>query len=55
MTNLSKPTIVIHLKTQYGQFKTFQLSILMFHRLRYNIAKLLKEMQILERRQILKN
>lgn len=55
IANLSKPTIVIHLKTANGQLKTFQLSVLMFHRLRYNIANLLKEMQILEIRQILKN
>lgn len=51
---LSQPTIVLHIFLGNLQYKTVEMTVAMFHRLRYNIACLLKEMQVLENRQIMK-
>lgn len=54
ISRVSQPTIVFHILLRNGEFKTFEVPIVMFHRLRYTIACLLKEFQALEGRQILR-
>lgn len=51
---LSHPTIVLHILLGNSKYKTFEMTVAMFHRLRYNIACLMKEMLMLENRQLLK-
>lgn len=48
---ISQPIIVLHIMTQNGEYKTFEVPIAMFHRLRYSIAYLLREFQMIESRQ----
>uniref|UniRef100_A0A8D8H5A0 COMM domain-containing protein 5 n=2 Tax=Culex pipiens TaxID=7175 RepID=A0A8D8H5A0_CULPI len=45
------PTIILHIQKTDGEFLSFEMNIAMFHRLRYNVASLLHELQNLERRQ----
>lgn len=45
------PTVILHIQKTDGEFLSFELSLSMFHRLRYNVASLLHELQTLERRQ----
>lgn len=54
ITQLSQPTIIIHFQTPNGECRTLEFPVAMFHRLRYNIALLLKEMQSLENRALMK-
>uniref|UniRef100_A0A0K8TQI0 COMM domain-containing protein 5 n=1 Tax=Tabanus bromius TaxID=304241 RepID=A0A0K8TQI0_TABBR len=54
ISNLSQPTIILHFQASNGEYKTFEFPIAMFHRLRYNVALLLKEMQTIEGRQLMK-
>jgi hypothetical protein len=44
----------MHITTSEGKQKTFELSVEKFHELRYNVAKVLKDMDDMERLQILK-
>lgn len=48
---IAQPIIVFHIMLRNGEYKTFEIPIAMFHRLRYSIACLLKEFQIIESRQ----
>ncbi|KAM7362202.1 COMM domain containing 5 Like Sm protein 4 [Cochliomyia hominivorax] len=48
------PTIILHFHLSDGRFRTLELPISMFHRLRYNVAVLLSEMQALEQRAVMK-
>lgn len=54
MAKLDKPTIVLHFKLVNGEYRTLELPLSMFQRLRYNIAMLLSEMQSLQNRPVLK-
>lgn len=54
LSRVLKPTILMTTVTSNGQKKTFEVSVEKFHELRYNVAKVLKEMEDLERLQILK-
>lgn len=53
-TKLSRPTTILNFEYR-GEFRTIELSIPQFHRMRYTIALILKEMQNLEDRQIMKH
>lgn len=57
ITNLSegKPvnTALIHLELTNNEFLTFRLPTYMFHRLRYAVASLLKDIQFLETKSIM--
>jgi COMM domain containing 5 len=44
-----RPNIVMQMELSDGRMKTFDVSIEQFHQLRYNVAKILREMQELER------
>lgn len=48
---IAQPIIVLHIMLQNGEYKTFEVPIAMFHRLRYSIAYLLREFQMIENRQ----
>ncbi|XP_058811943.1 COMM domain-containing protein 5 [Topomyia yanbarensis] len=50
----SLPTIIIHIQKTDGEFLSFEMNEAMFHRLRFNVASLLHELQTLERRQSMK-
>ena len=54
MSRVLKPSILMQLATTDGQKKTFDLPLEKFHELRYNVAKVLKEMETLEKHPILK-
>ena len=44
-----RPSIMMAMTLSDGQMKTFDVSVDQFHTLRYNVAKVLREMQELER------
>ncbi|XP_013102483.1 COMM domain-containing protein 5 [Stomoxys calcitrans] len=48
------PTIILHFQLSDGRYRTLELPLAMFHRLRYNIAVLLSEMQSLQQRAVMK-
>lgn len=48
---IAQPIIVFHILMQNGEYKTFEIPIALFHRLRYTIACLLREFQMIESRQ----
>ncbi|XP_053688543.1 COMM domain-containing protein 5 [Sabethes cyaneus] len=48
------PTVIIHIQKTDGEFQSFEINIAQFHRLRYNVALLLHELQSLDRRRSLK-
>lgn len=48
---IAQPIIVFHIMMQNGEYKTFEIPIALFHRLRYTIACLLREFQMIESRQ----
>ncbi|XP_037948888.1 uncharacterized protein LOC119680242 [Teleopsis dalmanni] len=48
------PTIILHFQLPDGKYRTLELPLAMFHRLRYNVALLLSEMQALENRAVMK-
>jgi len=50
LNRLLKPTVLMQLILQDGQASTFEVSPEKFHDLRYNVAKLLQEMQRMESR-----
>jgi hypothetical protein len=54
LSRILKPTILMTTTTSDGQKKTFEVSVEQFHELRYNVSKVLKEMEDIERLQILK-
>lgn len=54
ITRLSQPTIIFHIQLHNGNYRTFEVPMAMFHKLRYEIAYLLKEYQSIESRQIMK-
>lgn len=54
VARVAQPIIVFHILLRNGEYKTFEVPIVMFHRLRYAIACLLKDFQALEGRQILR-
>ncbi|XP_031627686.1 COMM domain-containing protein 5 [Contarinia nasturtii] len=48
---IAQPIIVLHIMMQSGEYKTFEIPITMFHRLRYFVAYLLREFHMIESRQ----
>lgn len=48
------PTIILHFQLPDGRYRTLELPMTMFHRLRYNVAVLLSEIQSLEQRAVMK-
>lgn len=48
------PVVLMEVTSSDGRIKTFELSIEKFHELRYNVAKVLKDMEDLEQIPILK-
>eukprot|EP01103_Thecamoeba_quadrilineata_P020348 TRINITY_DN8680_c0_g1_i1.p1 TRINITY_DN8680_c0_g1~~TRINITY_DN8680_c0_g1_i1.p1 ORF type:complete len:204 (+),score=35.38 TRINITY_DN8680_c0_g1_i1:1-612(+) len=54
MARVMKPSIIIQLTLNDGRIKTFEVSNDKFHELRYNMSKVLKEMEDLEKHPILK-
>lgn len=53
-SNLAKlkqqPTVILHLMVKDGEFRTLEVPLAMFHKIRYNIALLLHEIQTLEKK-----
>ncbi|KYQ92644.1 COMM domain-containing protein 5 [Tieghemostelium lacteum] len=47
------PVILMEMTDNFGQQKTFEVSLDIFHKLRYNVSKVLKDMEDLEQIQIL--
>ncbi len=54
LSRVLKPTILMQTTTSDGKQKSFELSLDKFHELRYNVAKVLKDMEDLEKMPILK-
>eukprot|EP01102_Stenamoeba_stenopodia_P015789 TRINITY_DN5439_c0_g1_i1.p1 TRINITY_DN5439_c0_g1~~TRINITY_DN5439_c0_g1_i1.p1 ORF type:complete len:204 (+),score=45.33 TRINITY_DN5439_c0_g1_i1:185-796(+) len=54
MSRVMKPRIVLSMVLSDGNIKTFEISIEKFHELRFNVSKLLKDVEELERQPILK-
>uniref|UniRef100_A0A7S2R5K4 COMM domain-containing protein 5 n=1 Tax=Rhizochromulina marina TaxID=1034831 RepID=A0A7S2R5K4_9STRA len=49
-----RPSILMRMRLSNGNFKTFEVSVEQFHQLRYNVAKVLRDMQELERHPIMR-
>ena len=49
-----RPSILLQMTLSDGRMKTFDVSIEQFHQLRYNVAKVLRDMQELERHPIMR-
>jgi len=49
-----KPTILAEVVLSDGQVKTFELPVAQFHELRYNVAKVLRNMEEVERHPIMR-
>ncbi len=49
-----RPTMLAEITTSEGQIKTFEMPIDQFHRLRYNVAKVLRNMEEVERHPIMR-
>lgn len=54
LTRVMRPNIMFQLVLQNGEVKTFEISIEQFNQLRYSVAKVLHDMQTLERHPIMK-
>ncbi|XP_004206091.2 COMM domain-containing protein 5 [Hydra vulgaris] len=54
LNRVLQPTILMQIKDSNGKMFTFEVSYAKFHELRYNIASLLKEMEDLEKRSVLR-
>jgi len=54
LARVLKPSILMEITTSQGDIKTFEISTEKFYELRYNAAKILKEMQDVEKLPILK-
>lgn len=54
MSRVLKPTILMKMQTSDGKIQTFEVSVEKFHEMRYNVAKVLKEMQEIEQHPVLK-
>lgn len=54
LNRVLEPTVLMEMKDSTGKITTFEASQTKFHELRYNVAYLLKEMEDLEKRSILK-
>jgi len=55
LSRVLQPSVLMSTVTSDGQKRTFEVSVDKFHQLRYCVAKVLKEMEDLERMQILKS
>ncbi|XP_055603765.1 COMM domain-containing protein 5 isoform X1 [Uranotaenia lowii] len=53
-THSQHPTIILHIQKTDGELLSFEMNCATFHRLRFNVASLLHELQTLERRQSMK-
>jgi len=49
-----EPSILMEMTLSDGSIKTFEVAVSQFHELRYSVAYVLKEMEDLEKRNILK-
>ena len=54
LLRVMKPSILMQMTLSDGEIKTFELPIEQFHRLRFGVAKMLREMQQLERHPIMR-
>jgi len=54
MSKVLKPNILVRMATNDGKTKTFDMSVEKYNELRYNVAKVLKDIEDLEKLQILK-
>jgi hypothetical protein len=54
-SRVMRPTILVEMTTTEGIVRQFSLSIEKFHELRYNVAKVLKDMDALEKQTVPKN
>jgi hypothetical protein len=54
LTRVMRPNILMQMITKDGRIVTFELTMEMFHQLRYSVAKVLHEMQTLERHPIIR-
>lgn len=52
--SLKQTTVLIKVKLKTGKLVTLVVPLVMFHQLRYKIATLLREMQLLESRSVMK-
>lgn len=55
ISNMTKPKVVLKLQLSNGQTKTFEITPKMLHKLRLNIALILRNMIALENRSVLKH
>jgi len=54
MSRVLKPSILMEATTSDGKRKTFEMTVEKFHELRYNVSKVLKDMEDMEKLNILK-
>ncbi|XP_058968615.1 COMM domain-containing protein 5 [Pocillopora verrucosa] len=54
LNRVLEPTVLMELKLSDGKVHTFEVSLSKFHELRYNVAYVLKEMEEIEKKSILK-
>eukprot|EP01125_Pyxidicula_operculata_P017573 TRINITY_DN6157_c0_g1_i2.p1 TRINITY_DN6157_c0_g1~~TRINITY_DN6157_c0_g1_i2.p1 ORF type:complete len:227 (-),score=47.13 TRINITY_DN6157_c0_g1_i2:29-709(-) len=54
MARLLKPTILMRMVDSDGNIKTFEMNLEQFNKLRYNVARVIKEFDIIEKLPILK-
>lgn len=54
IARILKPVIMLQLTLSDGSVKTFEVSVSQFHELRFNAALVLKEMEIVEQKNIFK-
>ena len=54
INRLFRPSILMQITTTHGEIYTFEMSSQAFHQLRFTVAKLLKEMDNLDNKPILK-
>lgn len=54
LNRVLEPSVLMELKLSDGKIHTFEVSLSKFHELRYNVAYVLKEMEDIEKKSILK-
>mmetsp|Transcript_12323 Transcript_12323/g.16631 ORF Transcript_12323/g.16631 Transcript_12323/m.16631 type:complete len:150 (+) Transcript_12323:55-504(+) len=54
LERVMRPSVMMRLALSDGQIKTFEMSIEQFHKLRYSVARVLRNMQEIERNPIMR-
>jgi len=54
LSRVLKPSILMRMVDSKGNIRTFEMTVEKFHKLRYSVARVLKEFDILEKTKILK-